>query len=143
MISIEKSVHINKPAVDVFAFLSDFSNDAKWQADVVRSETTSPGPVGVGTTALYVQKFLGREMKNDVVVTAYEPPKRLGIKTTSGPVQFEAVNELEAMGGGTHLTVKIQGEPGGFFKLAEGMVSKELEKSIARDLAKLKEILEA
>jgi carbon monoxide dehydrogenase subunit G len=143
MISIEKSIHINKPIADVFAFLTDFVNDAKWQGDLVRSEKTSPGPMAVGSTGLYVQKVMGKEIKNDVAVTVYEPPKRFGMKTTSGPVQFQINASLEEMGGGTHLTMTLNGEPGGFFKLAEGLLKGELEKSLDRDFAKLKKILEA
>jgi len=143
MISIEKSLHINKPAADVFAFMSDFANDARWQADLVSSAKTSDGPIAVGTTGLYVQKFMGKELKNDVVVTVYDPPKRFEMKTTSGPVQFEIATTFEDMGGGTHLSVSMKGEPGGFFKLAEGLLKNELEKTLDRDLLKLKAILEA
>ena len=143
MISIEKSVHINKPAAEVFAFMSEFSNDAKWQGDLVRSEKTSDGPTAVGSTGTFVQKMMGREVQNDVMVTVYEPSKRFGMKTTSGPVQFEALVNLEDMGGGTHLTMNAKGEAGGFFKVAEGLLQKELEKSFERDLARLKQILEA
>lgn len=142
MINIEKSIHINRPIADVFAFLTDFANDAKWQGDLVRSEKTSPGPMAVGSTGLYVQKVMGKEIKNDVTVTVYEPPERFGMKTTSGPVQFEINASLEEMGGGTHLTMNLNGEPGGFFKLAEGLLKGELEKSLDRDFAKLKGILE-
>jgi uncharacterized membrane protein len=142
MITVERSVHINKPAADIYRFMEDFANDAKWQADLVSSKKTSDGPMGVGTTGLYVQKFMGREMKNEVMVTVYEPPKRFGAKTTSGPVQFEYVLTLEDMGGGTHLYMNMKGEPGGFFKVAEGLIKKELEKGLDRDLAKLKELME-
>ena len=143
MISIEKSFHINKPPADVFAFMSDFANDAKWQADLVSSRKTSDGPIGVGTTGQIVQKVMGQEMKNEIEVTAYEPPKRFAAKTTSGPVSFEFTTTYEDMGGGTHLTMKLTGEAKGFFKVAEGMLQKEVEKTFERDFAKLKEILEA
>ena len=143
MISIEQSIHINKPIAEVFAFMSEFANDAKWQGDLVRSEKTSDGPTAVGTTGLYVQKVMGREIKNEVVVTVFEAPKRFGMKSTSGPVQFEALVNLEDMGGGTHLNLSMQGEAGGFFKVAEGLLKKELEKSFERDMANLKKLLES
>jgi carbon monoxide dehydrogenase subunit G len=142
MFSVDKSVHIDKPAADVFSFVSDFANDAKWQSGVVRSEQTSAGPLGKGTTGQTVQKFMGRELKNDLEVTTFEPPKRFGAKTTSGPVQFEVMCTLEEMGGGTHMTVHMEGEPGGFFKVAEGMVKNELNKTLDTDLVKLKQMLE-
>jgi uncharacterized membrane protein len=143
VISVDRSIHINKPAADVFAFMSDFANDAKWQADLISSEKTSEGPVGVGTTGLIVQKVMGKEMKNEIEVTTYEAPKRFGAKTTSGPVDFELTATYEDMGGGTHMTMHMTGEAKGFFKVAEGMLQKEIEKTFDRDFAKLKEILEA
>ena len=143
MIKVERSAQINKPAADIFGFTSDFANDAKWQADLISSEKTSAGPIGVGTTGRYVQKFMGMEMKNDMLVTAFEPPTRFAAKTTSGPVQFEYLMTLEESGGSTRINVTMTGEPGGFFKVAAGLLKKELEKSLDRDFAKLKELLEA
>lgn len=142
MIEVKQDVHINKPATEVFDLITDFASSAKWQSGLVRSEQTSSGPMGVGTTAVVVQKFMGKEMSNEMTVTVYEPPKRYGAKTTSGPVQFQFEASLAEMGGGTHVSMHMTGEAGGFFKLAEGMVQKELEKSIAQDLGKLKALLE-
>ena len=143
MISIEKEVHINKPASDVFAFMVDFANNAKWQDGIIASEKTSDGPMGVGSTATITQKFMGKDMRNESSVTAFEPGKRFAAKTTSGPVQFEIDTTFEAMGDGTHLRVKMTAEGAGFFKVAEGLLKGELEKSFDRDFGKLKKILEA
>lgn len=143
MISVEKQIHINKPVSDVFAFMVDFANNARWQDGIISSEKTSDGPMGVGSTGKLVQKFMGKEMTNEIAVTAFEPGKRFAGKTVAGPVQFEIDTSFEDMGGGTHLTVKMTAEGTGFFKVAEGMLKGELEKSFDRDFAKLKQILEA
>ena len=142
MIEVKQDIHINKPAADVFALITDFAKSAEWQSGLVRSEQTSSGPTGVGTTGVVVQKFMGKEMSNEITVTTYEASRRYGAKTTSGPVQFQFEATLEEMGGGTHVMMHMTGEAGGFFKLAEGMVQKELQKSIAQDLGKLKQLLE-
>jgi carbon monoxide dehydrogenase subunit G len=142
MITVEKSIQINKPAAEVFAFMSDFANDMKWQSGLIRSEQTSDGPMGVGTTGLYVQKFMGKEMKNEVQVTAYEPPTRFAVKTTSGPVQFEFTGVFQETGGGTQVDISMKGEASGFFKVAEGMIKAELEKTLDADFIKLKKLLE-
>ena len=142
MIEVKQDIHINKPAAEVFAFITDFSKSAQWQTGLVRSEQTSSGAMGVGSTGVVVQKFMGKEMSNEIVVTAYDAPKRYGAKTTSGPVQFQFEATLAEMGGGTHVSMHMTGEAGGFFKLAEGMVQKELDKSIGQDLSKLKALLE-
>ena len=141
MIELEISIDVKKSPTEVFAFLSEFTNDARWQSDLVRVEKTSDGPVGVGSTGLYVAKFLGQDMKNDVVVTAFEEPRRFALKTTSGPIQFETVSILEPAGDGTRVTMTVKAEPGGFFKVAEGLLKKEAEKSLQRDSQKLKEVL--
>ncbi|MFH1185663.1 MAG: SRPBCC family protein [Chloroflexota bacterium] len=142
MISVEKSVQVNRPIGEVFAYATDISKNAEWSADIVRAEQTSPGPVGVGATSVLVQKFLGKEMKNDVAVTVYDPPHRFGFKTTSGPVQFEGMQTFEEVEGGTRMTFSMKGEAGGFFKVAEGLLGKEVEKSFERDLKTLKAKLE-
>jgi hypothetical protein len=49
---------------------------------------------------------------------------------------------FEGTEGGTRVTTCVDGEPKGFFKLAENMVSGQLEKSLSEDQQKLKEILE-
>lgn len=143
MITVEKSIEINKPAAEVFAFMSDFANDMKWQSGLIRSEKTSDGPMGVGTTGLYVQKVMGKEMKNEVQVTAYDPPTRFAAKTTSGPVQFEFTATYEETGGKTRVNMIMNGEASGFFKVAEGMIKAELEKTFEADFLKLKQLLEA
>ena len=143
MISIAKDIHINRPAAEVFKFLEDFANDKKWQSDLVGSEITSSGPIRVGSTAVLAQKFMGTEIRSEVLVTEFEPPRRVGFKTTSGPVQLGGSCTLEEMGGGTHFSVKLEGQPGGVLKLAEGLLARELEKFLGRGLATLKEILEA
>jgi carbon monoxide dehydrogenase subunit G len=143
VISFEKSVHINKPAAEVFAFMSDLANNAKWQEGSVSATKTSDGPMGVGTTFESVQKFMGQEMKSQIQVTAYDPGKQFAAKSIGGPMQVEINTKLEEMGGGTHVTSTVNAEMGGVLKVAEGMAKGEMEKSFERTFAKLKEILEA
>ena len=143
MISFEKSFHINKPASEVFAFMVDFANNAKWQEGLISSEKSSDGPMGVGSKGKIVQKFMGKEMTNEIAVTAFEPGRRFSAKSISGPVQFELDATFEEMGGGTHLTASMKAEVAGFFKMAEGLLKGELEKNTDRNFARLKEILEA
>jgi len=50
MATFQNTVTIRRPVRDVFAFLADFENIPKWNYAIVKTEKTSPGPVGVGTT---------------------------------------------------------------------------------------------
>jgi len=142
MIKIELSIVVNRPVAEVFAFVIDPANNKKWQEGLVESRLTSPGPVGVGTQITDVRKFLGRDMDSKLEVTAFEPNKTFSEKVVSGPLKFEITQSFESAGDGTKISLVAQGEPGGFFKLAEGMVQKQLQSQLEGDAQRLKKALE-
>ncbi len=90
-----------------------------------------------------VRKFLGRRMESEVEVTAYEPDRRFALKVVSGPVPFTYEQTLEPSDGGTAVKVLLEGEPGGFFKLAEPLVERAVRRQVQADFEQLKDILEA
>jgi hypothetical protein len=59
-----------------------------------------------------------------------------------GPVPYEVTATFEDSGGGTKMTTRVEGEPKGFFKVAEGILKGQLEKSLEEDSMRLKGILE-
>jgi uncharacterized membrane protein len=139
MIHIEKSVVIDKPIEQVFALVSDGSQAPRWQGGLEAVE----GPTDVvGSQFTEVRKFMGREMRSTLEVTAFEPDTRWSARVLKGPVPYEVTVQLEPQDGSTRLTTRIDGEPTGFFKMAEGMVKSQLEKSIEEDVQRLKQVLE-
>jgi carbon monoxide dehydrogenase subunit G len=143
MFTFEKSIFINRPPQEVWDFMSDPANDTEWRDSAVSSEWASEGPPGVGSTLSSVDKLLGRKMESTSEITAWDPPNRYGQKADSGPFPFELTVKFEAKDEGTQLTLSGNGEPGGFFKIAEGLVRKQLEKQFDTDLNGLKRVLEA
>ncbi len=142
MIKVEASIVIQKPVGEVFAYTNDPAKNKSWQEGLVDSKITSSGPIGVGTQITDVRKFLGRDMDSKLEITAYEPNKRVTLKTISGPVKFEITQLYESAEGGTKLTMLGEGEPGGVFKLAEGAVKKQFEGQLQGDLGRLKKVME-
>ncbi len=141
MIQVEKSIFINKPPADVFAFVTAEGNYTKFQAGV--TEVIEGGPRNtVGSSFTEVRKFMGQEMRTTMEITAFEPGVKWAAKVVKGPVPYEVTVTYEPSNGGTKYTTRVEGEPKGFFKLAEGMVAGQLEKSLAEDGANLKELLE-
>jgi len=143
MIKVEHSLAINKPAADVFAYIVDPANTVKYDDELLESKLLTPGPIAVGSVITDKRKFIGRELESELKVTAYEPNSRFALKVTKGPVPFEITYTLSAAGGGTQLNVKAEGEPGGFFKLAGGLVAKQLQASLEKTSAKIKKNLES
>lgn len=142
MFKVEISTVINRPVDEVFAFITDASNNTKYQEGLIESRLETPGPIGVGSQATDVRKFLGRQIESKMEVTVFEPGKRFGLKSVSGPIPFELLHTFEPVEGGTKINLAAQAEPGGFFKLAEGMVKKQLESQLSGDFARLKKVLE-
>jgi hypothetical protein len=140
VISKEVSVFVARPIGEVFDYMTDLSKAHEWGDDVVRAE--AHGDPAVGMTGVYVQKFMGREVENEVEVTAYNPPYELCYRTTAGPVSFEGCQRCEEQDGGTLVSQSVNAEVGGFFKVAEGMVANQLESSMQKDFDNLKAILE-
>jgi uncharacterized membrane protein len=143
MYAFEHSIFINRPVQEVFDFATNPDNTPKWQSSVESAEWTSNGPVGVGATWRAESKFLGRKIEATTQVTSWDPPNVNAFKTIGGPVPFENRMTFEAMNGGTQMSISGSAELGGFFKLAEGLVGKQVEKQIGSDFAALKLLLES
>jgi uncharacterized membrane protein len=141
MIKVEKSVVIDKPVALVFAYAADSANSPKWQAGVDSVILEGPADV-VGSKYTEVRKFMGQEMKSTLEITAFEKDAKFSAKVIKGPVPFEVTAMFEPSGNGTKMTTKVEGEPKGFFKIAEGMLQGQLEKSLEEDNNRLKGILE-
>lgn len=142
MITFSKTFTIDRPQQEVFEFMADPANDTKWRESAVSAEWITDGPIGVGAKLKSVDKLMGREIESTSEVTTYDPPNKYGQKTLGGPMPFEFTVTLEPDGSRTMVTMAGQAEVGGFFKLAEGLVRKQLEKQIETDFAGLKRVLE-
>ena len=140
-ITVETSVHIDRSPEDVFAAITDILAAPEWIESVIDVRDFSGEPVGVGTTYTQVTKFLGKEFTIDVEVTTFEPAMRYG-EQFSGTMPGEMMITLDAMDGGTHVSLIAEVEPGGFFGLAAPLIKSNFQKQITGDMNNLKAILE-
>ena len=141
MIKVEKSVQIDKPVNEVFAYVTSYEHVTKWQGGVEAVEPEGDNAVGGKYTE--VRKFLGREMKTTLEIIEFEQNAKWAAKALTGPVPYEATTTFESANGGTKITTRVEAEPSGFFKMAQGAVQSQLDKSLEDDMQRLKEILEA
>ena len=142
MITVEHSVVINRPIEKVFEFMVDIENAPQWRQGLVEVKKLSDELV-VGARASEVLQFLGRRMETTYEITEYEPNKKFGFKTTSGPIPMEGGFNVEPEEGGTKVSFKIQGEAGGFFRLADPILARMVRRQVETDHANLKDLLEA
>jgi len=143
MLREEESVVVQRPIDEVFAYFTDPAMIPEWQASALEARLEGEGPMRAGSRVVETRKFLGRRMESRMEVLDYEPPRRFTVKVSSGPVPFQARTELTEEDGGTRVQSIIEGEPGGFFKLAEPIVARALRRELQGNLETLKDVLES
>ena len=143
MVRAESSLVINCPIDKVFAYLADISRGTVWQSELVEAKQTSSGPVGVGTTISEVRRILGRNLETSFTITEFVPDCRLEFKSTSGPIPMRAYFSLEESSGGAKVTMVMEAELTGVFKMTEPLVVSSAKRQMDADIARLKEIMEA
>lgn len=141
MTRIEHSVVIERPVEEVWAYISDPTNNTVWQGPVI--EVRSKPTIEVGSEVTEVMKFLGRRVETTWVVTEHEPMRRSAVRTTSGPVPMRGGYLLEPVDGGTRFTMDSDLDAHGFFKLAEPVFARMARREAVSSCDNLKELLEA
>ena len=143
MIRIDLSTMINRPIEDVFEYATGVKNQPEWASGVLEAEQTSEGPFGVGSTYRLVRRLLGRRIEVTFEVTEYESNKKYGFKSTSGPVSVEGSQSFDSVEGKTRITLAMEGDPRGFFKLAEPILAGIVKRQFEGDLHNMKDLLDA
>jgi Polyketide cyclase / dehydrase and lipid transport len=143
MLRVDVVITVNRSTDDVFAFISDFENNPKWQDGMQKCTFTSPPPLGVGSTYDQEAKFLGRPILSTFKVIAYEPGRMVKATTTSSSFPITFTRMVEPEGDGARVTAVIEGDASGFFRIATPLMRWMVNRSINKDYAKLKQLLEA
>lgn len=84
MIDVSTSIEIERSADDVFAFVSEFPNNPRWQRGQVACTWTSDRPLRVGSTYEQHARFLGRDMINSFEVVEHCPAGACGSAARAG-----------------------------------------------------------
>ena len=143
MIKINKSAVIDRPLEEVFAYVTDIENMSVWSSELEKAWKISEGSMGKGTTLGSKVKLLGRQIENTLEVTEYEPNRKWFLKPTSGPISAEMEFHFESVASGTKVSLVGEADTGGFFKLADPIVNRMLQRQYDTNLATLKDLLEA
>ena len=142
MIKAERSIVIDRPIEEVFAYVTDQTNTPRWQAGLVEVRRLTDGPLRIGTKHAFVRNFMGRKMEATNEYVAYEPGRLVTFRTTAGPVPVEASYLFEPTTGGTRLTSRVQMQAAGLFGLLEPVIAAGLRREMKAALPTLKALLE-
>jgi uncharacterized membrane protein len=141
MPSAERSVTINRPAAEVFAYVADGSRAMEWRSGVAETRLES----GSGVGAKYMQRVRGpmrRRIKADYEITRFESGKKLEFKTISGPVRPRGGYRFSESDGKTKVTFWLDAELGRLKGLLMGRSVQRSMDAEMKALDKLKSVLE-
>jgi hypothetical protein len=137
---------IERPPAEVFQFVATdhFQNHPKWDPAVTAITQTSPGPMGVGTTARLVRTDRGRRLEGTMEVTEYEPVRRFTEVSRFGPFTLQARARLAPVAAAsTRLELVIDTRARGPIRLLLPLMKGTFRKTMAGSLRSIKEQVEA
>lgn len=140
---VEVSIDIARPAHEVFEFMSDFTNNPRWQRGMKTCTITSDPPLGLGSTYDQVAEMAGREIVSSFEVVAYEPGRMVKATTTQSTFPITFTRMVEPTADGCRVSAVVEGDASGVFRLLAPVMPMMVRRSITRDYATLKELLEA
>lgn len=142
MPSAQRTITIDRPVAEVFAFFADAENDPQWRPGV--TEIKREGPLVKG--ARYHQRIAGpggRSIPADIELTDYVPDEFVAFKVVAGPVRPEGNYRFAATAGGTEVTFALSAELTGLKKL---LMTRPVQKSMDGEMTALdnaKRVLES
>jgi carbon monoxide dehydrogenase subunit G len=137
----ERTITIDRPPEQVFAFLADPANDRRWRPGVKEMSALGAPMRGVRVRQIVAGPG-GRSIAADIEIDAYDPPTRYAFHAVAGPVRPTGEYRLAPSGDGTALTFSLDAEVGGWKKwVMGGQVQKTMDAEMAA-LDRAKAILE-
>lgn len=126
---IEREFEVGRPVQDVFEYLSDVTNEAKWNPWAKWVRKVSDGPARAGTVFRGSYEGFG-ELEQDLSV--YEPPARLTYHSVPKGMSDATMSfELSDSGKGTLVRVVGEVETRGAMKLLEPMMAMRMKPHLA------------
>lgn len=141
MIKFDLNIDIYRPLEQVFAFVATPENDFHWQYGTLMSAKISKDAMAVGTLFRVVGHFMGQRMESVYEVMEFEPNKRYGFKSLSGPIDSYTLYTFDLVKGRTRILHSTQISLGAPFK-SNPITERRVKKEYRENLALLKDILE-
>ena len=140
MVRVALTIEIARPADEVFAYLTDLARLPEWQETVL--ESRADGTLAEGVRIHERRRFLGREAETELEVEAFEPWRRLALRTLHGPVDLSIDHVLAEADGHTKLHVEAKARPGGLLRFAGPAIAARARRELRSDFERLKRLLE-
>ena len=142
MIELDTTVRMGRTPGPVLCVPADFEAYLARRAKGAVAAARTDGNGGAGSHDVITARAGQASVRSRYVVTGYGPPGRLAGNGVAGPVHFPEEYRLTGDAAATILTQSI-GPPPRPFRLAPGLLRRQLQRLIASDLRRLKDLVEA
>jgi hypothetical protein len=142
-VDVVTETEIARPRAEVAAFAADPDNATRWYENIQSVTWETSPPLAVGSRIAFVARFLGRALSYTYEVREHVPGERFVMATSEGPFPMETTYEWRDTEGGTLMRLRNRGAPSGFANVAAPLMARAMRRANRKDLATLKEILEA
>ncbi|HET8568970.1 MAG TPA: SRPBCC family protein [Candidatus Limnocylindria bacterium] len=142
---VESSILIGADRRAVWDFIALPENGPRWQEGAASTRVTTPGPVRLGTEMDHVGRWLGISFPTRATVTVFEPPAAFGydIASAMAPSPAQMRYRLEAVDGGTRLTLSNEATLMAPMRPFERLLRRNVQAMFDRDVRRLRDVLEA
>ncbi len=149
MVSMSASaqVTINREPAEVWAYVSDVTNQDHWVDGMSESEVVGDDPIARGTQIRGVYTYGGGSAPTLMTITEFQEGRQLAIEASEGPFPFTGQLTLEQSGSSTivanamtagsdHIVTSIM------FTVLRPLMKIMMGRQMRKELAQLKGILE-
>jgi len=144
-VHVQEEIRISRPRAQVAAWASDPDNAPRWREDIDAVEWKSSKPLTTGSRVAFTTPSLGLPLAYRYTVVEHIPGERTVYRTEEGPFPIETTLSFADAddGAATGVTLGTSGERKEGSKLAARILARTMRRAGARDLARLKQILES
>jgi uncharacterized protein YndB with AHSA1/START domain len=136
---------IARPPEEVFAYLRDYANEAKWQSEHVAEVIVEPpGPAKVGTRFHKRRRTpMGEQRFTEEVTEMDEAARRWTDVTMTGPFRGTKGSwQVLAEANGSRVRLVAEMRANGLFRLLLPMIDRSVRHDLQGEFANLKRLLE-
>lgn len=123
MARIKGEITIGRPVGVVFDYVADQTNEPQYNANMVRAEKTTAGPIGKGTQFSSAVVSAGRTAEMLIEYTGYDRPRRFSSATTMKQAEIDYTLTFEPVAAGTRMRWSGQVKPKGAFRLLGPLIT--------------------
>lgn len=106
MITVQRTVEVDRPLAVVFGYLADFTHTEQWDPGTVTTTRTDSGELAVGSRFHNVSEFGGRRTELDYVITRFEADTHLTFTGDNRTVTASDDMAFAATASGTVITYR-------------------------------------